>query len=92
MQAEVIFLGQLSHPNLVKLIGYCCEDDHRVLVYEFMPLGSVESHLFSSNSYPILDRSLLGFVKFIVILFITLTMVYPHMAFMQILILITEKN
>ncbi|KAG6403463.1 hypothetical protein SASPL_135685 [Salvia splendens] len=27
--SEVIFLGQLSHPNLVKLIGYCCEDEHR---------------------------------------------------------------
>ncbi|KAG6471143.1 probable serine/threonine-protein kinase PBL16 [Zingiber officinale] len=45
--AEVIFLGQLSHPNLVKLIGYCCEGEHRVLVYEFMARGSVESHLFS---------------------------------------------
>uniref|UniRef100_A0A1D1ZAE3 non-specific serine/threonine protein kinase n=1 Tax=Anthurium amnicola TaxID=1678845 RepID=A0A1D1ZAE3_9ARAE len=45
--AEVIFLGQLSHPNLVKLIGYCCEDDQRVLVYEYMPRGSVESNLFS---------------------------------------------
>ncbi|MFQ6627737.1 hypothetical protein Gotur_007116 [Gossypium turneri] len=33
---EVNFLGQLRHPNLVKLIGYCCEDDHRLLVYEFM--------------------------------------------------------
>ncbi|CAI9115179.1 OLC1v1016017C1 [Oldenlandia corymbosa var. corymbosa] len=31
---EVIFLSQFSHPNLVKLIGYCCEDVHRVLVYE----------------------------------------------------------
>ncbi|KAJ9543020.1 hypothetical protein OSB04_022727 [Centaurea solstitialis] len=29
---EVNFLGQLRHPNLVKLIGYCCEDDHRLLV------------------------------------------------------------
>ncbi|KAG6471351.1 probable serine/threonine-protein kinase PBL16 [Zingiber officinale] len=45
--AEVIFLGQLSHPNLVKLIGYCCEDEHRVLVYEFMDKGNVESLLFS---------------------------------------------
>lgn len=45
--AEVIFLGQLSHPNLVKLIGYCCEDDHRVLIYEYMPRGSVENNLFS---------------------------------------------
>ncbi|CAL9749399.1 unnamed protein product [Musa acuminata subsp. burmannicoides] len=45
--AEVIFLGQLSHPNLVKLIGYCCEDEHRVLVYELMDRGSVEFNLFS---------------------------------------------
>ncbi|KAK6158591.1 hypothetical protein DH2020_005905 [Rehmannia glutinosa] len=44
--AEVIFLGQLRHPNLVKLIGYCCEDEERVLVYEFMPRGSLENHLF----------------------------------------------
>uniref|UniRef100_A0A0D9VPS7 Protein kinase domain-containing protein n=1 Tax=Leersia perrieri TaxID=77586 RepID=A0A0D9VPS7_9ORYZ len=53
VKAEVIFLGQLSHPNLVRLIGYCCEGDHRVLVYEFMPLGSVESHLFSRVMVPL---------------------------------------
>ncbi|CAI0440511.1 unnamed protein product [Linum tenue] len=47
-QAEVIFLGQLSHPNLVKLIGYCCEDEHRVLIYEYMARGSVENNLFST--------------------------------------------
>eukprot|EP00252_Welwitschia_mirabilis_P020099 TRINITY_DN4846_c0_g1_i1.p1 TRINITY_DN4846_c0_g1~~TRINITY_DN4846_c0_g1_i1.p1 ORF type:complete len:272 (+),score=47.27 TRINITY_DN4846_c0_g1_i1:335-1150(+) len=44
--AEVNFLGQLHHPNLVKLIGYCIEDDQRLLVYEFMPRGSLENHLF----------------------------------------------
>ncbi|CAN1216997.1 Serine/threonine-protein kinase PBL35 [Linum perenne] len=44
--AEVDFLGQLHHPNLVKLIGYCIEDDQRVLVYEFMTRGSLENHLF----------------------------------------------
>ncbi|CAI0441914.1 unnamed protein product [Linum tenue] len=44
--AEVIFLGQLRHPNLVKLIGYCCEEEDRLLVYEFMPRGSLENHLF----------------------------------------------
>ncbi|PWZ39261.1 putative serine/threonine-protein kinase PBL8 [Zea mays] len=43
---EVNCLGQLRHPNLVKLIGYCCEDDHRLLVYEFMFRGSLENHLF----------------------------------------------
>ncbi|KAI3772245.1 hypothetical protein L6452_03427 [Arctium lappa] len=48
--AEVIFLGQLRHPNLVKLIGYCCEDEERLLVYEFMPRGSLENHLFRKIS------------------------------------------
>ncbi|OIW18590.1 hypothetical protein TanjilG_13342 [Lupinus angustifolius] len=44
--AEVHFLGQLHHANLVKLIGYCIEDDQRLLVYEFMTRGSLENHLF----------------------------------------------
>ncbi|CAN7140012.1 unnamed protein product [Brassica rapa subsp. narinosa] len=51
--AEVIFLGQLSHPNLVKLIGYCCEDNHRVLIYEYMARGSVENNLFSKVLLPL---------------------------------------
>lgn len=44
--AEVNYLGQLEHPNLVKLIGYCCEEEHRLLVYEYMASGSLEKHLF----------------------------------------------
>ncbi|XP_059637900.1 serine/threonine-protein kinase PBL35-like isoform X1 [Cornus florida] len=47
--AEVDFLGQLHHSNLVKLIGYCIEDDQRLLVYEFMTRGSLENHLFRRN-------------------------------------------
>lgn len=47
-QAEVNYLGDLLHPNLVKLIGYCIEEDQRLLVYEFMPRGSLENHLFRS--------------------------------------------
>ncbi|RZC60737.1 hypothetical protein C5167_022485 [Papaver somniferum] len=51
--AEVNFLGDLLHPNLVKLIGYCIEDDQRLLVYEFMPRGSLENHLFRKGSLPL---------------------------------------
>ncbi|TKY72871.1 Serine/threonine-protein kinase [Spatholobus suberectus] len=43
---EVVFLGQLRHPHLVKLIGYCCEEEHRLLAYEYLPRGSLENHLF----------------------------------------------
>ncbi|CAD5197223.1 unnamed protein product [Musa acuminata subsp. malaccensis] len=49
--AEVNYLSQLSHPNLVKLIGYCLEDEQRLLVYEFMSRGSLENHLFRRSSY-----------------------------------------
>ncbi|CAL9775324.1 unnamed protein product [Musa acuminata subsp. burmannicoides] len=48
---EVNYLTQLSHPNLVKLIGYCLEDEQRLLVYEFMPRGSLENHLFRRSPY-----------------------------------------
>lgn len=42
---EVLTLGMADHPNLVKLIGYCAEGEQRLLVYEYMPLGSLEDHL-----------------------------------------------
>ncbi|KAH8499251.1 hypothetical protein Peur_074364 [Populus x canadensis] len=42
---EVVTLSLADHPNLVKLIGFCAEGDQRLLVYEYMPLGSLENHL-----------------------------------------------
>ncbi|KAH9604033.1 hypothetical protein KSS87_015019 [Heliosperma pusillum] len=52
---EINYLGQLRHHNLVNLIGYCVEDEHRLLIYEFMRRGSLENHLFkrSSRSEPL---------------------------------------
>ncbi|KAI8534164.1 hypothetical protein RHMOL_Rhmol10G0067600 [Rhododendron molle] len=49
-QAELNFLGSLSHPNLVKLLGYCWEEYELLLVYEFMPKRSLENHLFGRGS------------------------------------------
>ncbi|KAK4481611.1 hypothetical protein RD792_012515 [Penstemon davidsonii] len=50
---EVNYLGQLHHPNLVKLVGYCSDGDNRLLVYEFMPKGSLENHLFRRGPHPL---------------------------------------
>ncbi|KAF2325420.1 hypothetical protein GH714_027908 [Hevea brasiliensis] len=50
---EVNYLGQLHHPNLVKLIGYCLEGENRLLAYEFMPKGSLENHLFRRGPQPL---------------------------------------
>ncbi|CAN1849664.1 Receptor-like cytoplasmic kinase 176 [Linum perenne] len=49
--AEIDYLGQLHHPNLVKLLGYCLEDYHRLLVYEFLSRGSLENLLFRRGSH-----------------------------------------
>ncbi|XP_022637378.1 probable serine/threonine-protein kinase PIX13 [Vigna radiata var. radiata] len=48
-QSEINVLGRLSHPNVVRLLGYCREEDQFLLVYEFMPKGSLECHLFQKN-------------------------------------------
>ncbi|KAG7966938.1 hypothetical protein I3843_08G074400 [Carya illinoinensis] len=51
--AEVKFLGKFSHPNLVKLLGYCWEDKQYLLVYEYMQKGSLENHLFKRAPEPL---------------------------------------
>ncbi|KAL6979184.1 Serine/threonine-protein kinase pcrk1 [Sarracenia purpurea var. burkii] len=54
---EVNFLGVVKHPNLVKLVGYCAEDDERgiqrLLVYELMCNKSLEDHLFAQVGPPL---------------------------------------
>lgn len=42
---EVLMLSLLHHQHLVNLIGYCSDGDQRLLVYEYMPMGSLEDHL-----------------------------------------------
>ncbi|KAF5751005.1 Serine/threonine-protein kinase cx32 isoform 2 [Tripterygium wilfordii] len=49
-QSEVNFLGRLSHPNLVKLLGYCWEEKELLLVYDFVQKGSLENHLFGRGA------------------------------------------
>ncbi|KAJ8763658.1 hypothetical protein K2173_003130 [Erythroxylum novogranatense] len=42
---EVLILSLLHHPHLVNLVGYCADGDQRILVYDYMPNGSLEDHL-----------------------------------------------
>ncbi|XP_016489150.1 putative L-type lectin-domain containing receptor kinase S.5 isoform X1 [Nicotiana tabacum] len=44
--AEVTTIGNLHHKNLVKLIGWCYESNELLVVYEFMPNGSLEKLIF----------------------------------------------
>ncbi|KAL8170222.1 hypothetical protein V2J09_022026 [Rumex salicifolius] len=62
---EVATLSQAHHPNLVNLIGYCADGEQRLLVYEFIPSGSLDKHaqpvFREPKRFPDLaDRSLEG--------------------------------
>lgn len=48
-RAEVASMGAIRHLNLVRLHGFCSEGAHRLLVYEYMPNGSLDSWLFGKK-------------------------------------------
>ncbi|XP_071740558.1 receptor like protein kinase S.2-like [Rutidosis leptorrhynchoides] len=45
--AEVSFLGQLNHPNIVSLLGYCKNGDEYLLVYEYIENRTLDVFLFT---------------------------------------------
>jgi hypothetical protein len=45
-KTEVNVIGKTHHKNLVRLLGYCAEGQHRMLVYEFLRNGTLASFLF----------------------------------------------
>ncbi|KAJ9699037.1 hypothetical protein PVL29_007889 [Vitis rotundifolia] len=47
--AEVETIGSVHHVNLVRLIGFCAEKSHRLLVYEYMCNGSLDKWIFHGN-------------------------------------------
>ncbi|KZV50347.1 putative LRR receptor-like serine/threonine-protein kinase, partial [Dorcoceras hygrometricum] len=50
---EIEMLSRLHHRNLVSLIGYCDEDEEQMLVYEFMPYGSLHDLLSGKYKGPL---------------------------------------
>ncbi|XP_020204125.1 wall-associated receptor kinase-like 14 [Cajanus cajan] len=42
---EIKLLSSVSHPNLVRLLGCCIEGGEQILVYEYMPNGTLSQHL-----------------------------------------------
>ncbi|CAN4095734.1 unnamed protein product [Withania somnifera] len=55
-QAEIAVLTKVRHRHLVALLGYCVNGNERLLVYEYMPQGTLSQHLFEwqEHGYPTL--------------------------------------
>ncbi|MQM11549.1 hypothetical protein Taro_044458 [Colocasia esculenta] len=53
-KAEIEVLKKVKHRHLVALLGYCEHRNEKLLVYEYMPQGTLSQHLFRSreSAYP----------------------------------------
>ncbi|PHT47438.1 putative receptor-like protein kinase [Capsicum baccatum] len=47
---EVASISRTSHVNVVNLLGFCFNGQERALIYEFMPNGSLDQHIYCEDS------------------------------------------
>ncbi|CAO2198684.1 unnamed protein product [Urochloa humidicola] len=64
--SEVSTIGKIHHVNVVRLVGFCSEETVRALIYEYMPRGSLDKYIFSSEksfSWDKLNEIALGIAR-----------------------------
>ncbi|CAL5089330.1 unnamed protein product [Urochloa decumbens] len=80
--AEVVSIGRLRHRNIVHLLGYCRRKRELILVYEYMPNGSLDKYLYTSD-----DKLCVGWhERFQIIKGIASGLLYLHAYWEQVVI------
>ncbi|GLT36116.1 hypothetical protein SLA2020_105180 [Shorea laevis] len=79
--AEIVSIGHLRHRNLVKLLGYCRRKGELLLVYDYMPNGSLDKYLYGQPNVTLNWRQ-----RFRVIKGVASALLYLHEEWEQVVI------
>lgn len=80
--AEVVSIGRLRHRNIVQLLGYCRLKNELLLVYDYMPNGSLDKYLYGHNNMPVLSWA----QRFLIIKGIASGLYYLHEEWEQVVV------
>ncbi|MCL7035884.1 hypothetical protein MKW94_004840 [Papaver nudicaule] len=84
--SEIISIGNLRHRNLVQLLGYCRRKKELLLVYEFMPNGSLDKLIFRHSSSTSASPVLSWNQRFQIIKGVASGLIYLHEEWNQVVI------
>ncbi|GER50568.1 concanavalin A-like lectin protein kinase family protein, partial [Striga asiatica] len=84
--SEISSIGRLRHRNLVQLMGWCRRGADLLLVYDFMPNGSLDRFLFEIGPEPNTERALSWEQRFRIVKVVASGLLYLHEGYEQVVI------